>query len=233
MKRVLLALAGILLIAASSPGVMLLPNPRVCAEYFKSEAVFSGKVLSVTNVDTVIDGEKFCAGYRYRLKMYRVFRGPQTNSIEIFINNDSGRYLMDVGKEYLLFAYRESDYLTIYCYGNSCLLSEAKKKIRELGEIPKRDHGEVEGLVGPEPGLANVRVTIVGKDISYSALTDSTGYFRVRVKPGHYKAVIEPQRIDSRTYEFSAYDLSYDDPNSFSVPKGGCAEIAISALFKK
>lgn len=226
MKTFFLILSAIILTRSFTFALCLKPNPKVCAEYFKSESVFSGKVVSVRNVDTLIEGEDFLAGYWYKIKVYRIFKGPKKKFIDIYVNNDSGRFLMDVGKEYLLFTYRDEKTLGIDCCGNSCFLSEAKKKIQEIEEIPAKKDGEVEGIVDPNGGLAGVKVKIIGKDSCYSTITDSSGWFHVHVKPGKYKVVIEPQHILNLDLVFSPYDLSYDNPNDFSVSKGGCAELA-------
>ncbi len=229
-KELLFIILVIVLFIPSVFAVRLVPRPRVCAEYFKSESVFTGKVISVK---AVLDSEGFYDGYWYRIKVYKVFRGKSKRYFNVYIHNDSGRFLIEVGKEYLLFAYREDNYLSMDINTNSCFLSEAKEKIHEIEEIPNQKDGEIECQVGPDDGLSGVKVKIIGKDRSYSAITNKGGKFCIKVKPGKYKAEIEPQRIDSLDYVFSAYDLSYDDPDSFSVPKGGCAEIAFWASLKR
>jgi hypothetical protein len=61
-------------------------TPRVCAEFFESDSVFTGVVMSERYWSSPHkDGR-----YYYRLKVKKVYRGTPQEVIEVFTNNDAG-----------------------------------------------------------------------------------------------------------------------------------------------
>lgn len=227
MKLIFLIISTIIIFASSAFSVCPKPNPKVCAEYFKSDLVITGVVVfrKTINNDTACIG---CAdGHLYKVKVSKTFKGAKKKYIYIYTYSDSAEpLLMKTSKEYLLFLQWDTSRYTFTCCGNSCLLSEANKNIQEIEEIPKKKTGEIEGLVYANDGFAGVKVRIVGANKTYSAITDSSGWFHVVVIPGRYKVIIAPQRINNIDLSFKPYIFSYDNPNDFIVPKGGCAELA-------
>src|SRR5271154_1884667 len=77
------------------------PDPTVACEFLNSDAVFVGKVISARAVSP--RGEQL-DGWLYDLSTQELFRGSQTQVIEVFTENSSGRFLLEVGKRYLIFA---------------------------------------------------------------------------------------------------------------------------------
>ena len=196
------------------------PDPKVCGEFFKSDAVFVGTVLSER-----IDGGDYnsITGWTYGLRVERVFRGPSLKTIAVFTANDSARYLLELGRQYLLFASHEGGgQWVIGGCGNSGLLSDVKTKIREIEDVRKSTSGAIESRVGLNTGLGGIRVVVHGSGKTFAAVTDRNGLFRMTVPPGRYSAKIETSRAH-------VFDLSYDDPSDFIVPKGGCAQLQFTA----
>ena len=122
------ALAATWLFSTPTPAnaVCQQPHPRICAEFFRSDAVFTGTVISVRNWPRQETSPK---GRFYRVKVTRSYRGPYGNTVEVFTGNDSGRFPLQEGHAYLLFAYKEDGILKIYNCGNSAELSDASEQI--------------------------------------------------------------------------------------------------------
>ena len=141
--------------AFSSFGFCPQPDPTVACEFLNSDAVFVGTVVSARAVPP--RGAAELDGWLYNLTVQDLFRGPRTRTIEVFTENSSGRFPLDVAKEYLLFADEQDGRLTITCCGNSAELPKAQEAIRELRrlEIPK--DAAIEGRISfsgiPDSGM--------------------------------------------------------------------------------
>jgi hypothetical protein len=212
----------------SAVAVCFKPNPRVCAEFFHSDAVFVGTVVAEI---PVLAGEGFDEGRVYRLRARKTYRGPAQDMFEVFTGNDSARLPLDVGETYLLFASTSGGRLTIVGCGNSTKLSKAGDAIRELENLIKRlksaTDGEVSGVVGEyvgndAPGVAGVLVTAHGGGKSYEGVTGKDGSFHIPVPPGAY--VVSARSARGAVIP---YDLSYDDPQHVVVHKCGCTAIQL------
>jgi len=212
----------VLMFALRAAAVCLEPHPRVCAEFFKSEAVFVGEVVSQRTVPA--KGPDY-DGWLYRLRVHRVFRGKIGETLDIFTENSTGRFPLEVGHEYLLFAGRGNGRLVITNCGNSGLLTDAAAKIRDIERIGKGSAAEIEGRVVSRPpweGVPGIRVSVRGELGTYAAVTGGDGWFRLTVEPGRYSVKAESERV-------SPFDLSYDDPDGFRIPRGGCAQVQFVA----
>ena len=220
-RIILMAIGFVVLHVSPALAVCRKPDPKVCAEFFKSDAVFVGTVLSEqTNVG---EYPASITGWTYRLRVERVFRGPSLKAIAVFTANDSVRLRMDVGHQYLLFADHQNGQWVIADCGNSGLLSNSATKIRQIEETRKASIGRIEGRVGLYKGVGGVQVVARGSGKTFAAVTDQDGWFRLKVPPGKYSAQVEAPRV-------YGFDLSYDDPSDFLVPKGGCAQLQFVAV---
>lgn len=222
LQLLLLILALFLLPASPAGGACPKPAPKVCGEFFKSDAVFVGKVLSQKTAPPQADSYE---GWLYRVRVSRVFRGFVGDTVEVFTENSSGRFPLDVGREYLLFATLAQGRLVIDNCGNSGLLAEATEKIREIKRIRRVSDGVIEGHVASRQewkGVPGIRFLVRGKEVNYSAVTDHSGWFRITVPPGAYSVQVESARV-------TRFDLSYDDPAALVVRKGRCAQLQFVA----
>ncbi len=220
-----------LLVLFGTPGLAVCPqpHPRVCAEFFKSSPVFVGTVVSKRTVP--YEGD-FLDGWIYRLRVHRLFRGPTGNFVEVFTENSSARFPLDVGQRYLLFAERYGGRFVIDSCGNSGLLSQAGETIRQIEELEKATAGgEIAGriLAGYGEGylerpIEGVRVTARGEQKTYATVTDREGRFRIVVPPGKYTV-----QTESSHWTVSPFDLSYDDPSKIVIHNGGCADLLFLA----
>jgi hypothetical protein len=205
------------------------PEPTVACEFLSSNAVFVGTVISARSV--IPRGATELDGWLYKLTVQELFRGPRTRTIVVFTEDSSGRFTLEVGKKYLLFADEFEGRLTIASCGNSAELSEAQDAIRELHRLKIPEDAVIEGhisfLSGPDPatGLPRIQIIIRADGRRYKTTSDREGWFHVHVPPGKYSAVV--QQIPH--WNITPFDLSYDNPNHFHARKGHCSGLQFNA----
>lgn len=213
------------LICASAPSVLAVcsqPPPRVCTEFYDSAAVFTGTVVGVRS-DPGEEGST--NGWFYRVRVQKSFRGPKGPEIEVYTGNDSARFPLEKGRQYLLFArqWEPTGRFLIGDCGNSGFLEKSAEAIRQIEQIRKtKSGGEIAGRIGwgNAPEFEGVRIVAVGNERSYETKADSKGWFHIRVAEGTYRVRAE---APGRTFE--AFDLTYDDPDHIVVQPGGCPQM--------
>jgi hypothetical protein len=226
--RFLLLTGGLAIFAQSMPAVCLEPHPKPNAEFFKSNFVFVGTVLSA-RAELDVDG--FLAATDYSVRVEKIYRGPHRTRLTTYSENSSGRFPLDVGQRYLLFAYRDEEgHLTISNCGNSGLASDAEATIHAITLIPKAGpYADIEGRIVTESNaeVSGLKVIARSRRRTFATTSDGDGWFHLRVPPGKYS-------VETKSDKFytNAYDLSYDDPYGFVVPRGGCAEIQLIVHWK-
>jgi hypothetical protein len=229
----LIALAGALLCGTlPSFAYCFQPDPTVACEFLNSDAVFIGTVTSAQGVPP--RGAKDLDGWLYSLSVQKLFRGPQTRTIEVFTENSSGRFPLDVGKDYLLFAHEEDGRLTITNCGNSGPLSKAQKAIQELRGLEIPQDAVIEGRISFShtsdwgTRMPTIQLIVRGDRKTFKATTDREGWFHVHVSPGNYLA--EARQIPDWNVAPSAN--SYDNPNHFEARRGRCSQLQFVANSK-
>jgi hypothetical protein len=211
--------------AGSAQAVCPKPDPRVCAEFFKSDVVFVGTVTREKKIP--LDKELFDS-WKYTLRVKTIFRGNAGSFVTVFTDNDSVRYPLAVGETYLLFLFKYEGRLMIANCGNNKKLSEARETIQEIQVVLKgmssAHGGVIAGVVQldyagylPAEGVI-VNAFHYGK--KYSTVTNKDGSFQLQVPAGAYVV-----RLRSKDHKFIAYDFSYDDPEWVIVHRGGCAQL--------
>jgi hypothetical protein len=222
------AIAWLFSISPPAKPVCRQPHPRVCAEFFHSDAVFTGTVISVRNWP---EREASPGGWFYRLKVTKSYKGPSQRALEIFTGNDSGRFPLEKGHAYLLFAYKDEGSLTIDNCGNSAELSEASETIQQierlLANMKSASGGDIGGrvVVGQRDASAGgITVTASGGGKKYMGVTDEDGWFHIHVPPGKY--IVWPE---TTRWIVTPYDLSYDNEDHVLVRRGSCAELQFLA----
>jgi hypothetical protein len=219
MKKIL---GAVLLFFGSSVvhGICPQPAPKVCSAFFKSDAVFIGTVVSEHAVPDK-DDPGFVEGWLYRVRVDRRFRGTTGQTAVVHTGNDSGRLLLEVGHQYLLFATFQNGHLQI---GDDCgPLSDSSRmrgNVREIESLHGATAAIVEGEVRKETasgvGVRGVNVTVSGMGRTYRLTSDRQGLFRGLVPPGRYRIDVDSGAVLS--------DLSWIDPTDIEVVKGQCAQ---------
>jgi len=217
-----------LLMVLPLSAVCRLPHPRACSEFFHSDAVFTGTVISVREWPR---GQASPEGWFYRLKVTKSYRGPSQDVIEIFTGNDTGRFPLEKGQAYLIFAHNENKNLNIDNCGNSAELSKAGETIRQIeslvANMKTASGGDIDGRVVASTKDASARgitVTAKGSGKTYTSVTDDEGWFHIHVPPGKY--VVWPA---TSQWVVTPYELSYDNEDHVSIEPGGCAELQFLA----
>ena len=191
------------------------PHPEVRAEFFHSDAVISGVVVSQ---EAEIDKNGDCIGWIYNIQVDKVFKGEAAHIIRVSTTNYSARLMLEVGSAYLLFARQHDGILMIYGGGNSALLSESQDAISEIEKIGSIPNGTIKGMVASRPGwtgVGGVIFDIHGRLGVYRVISDKSGWFEISVAPGQYSVKSLNPRIE-------VFDFSYDSPDGFYLHKGGC-----------
>ena len=197
------------------------PEIRANGEFFKSDAVFIGTVLSIRETP---DTDNNVGGWFYRMKVEEMFRGPVTIVITVYTENSSARFPLEKGRKYLLFAYKQNSRLEIFGCGNSALLSEAADALTRLKNLRAGEQpSEIEGWVVAETGgidVSGVLVTVKRQSKSYTAVTDKDGWFHFPAPPGRYKL-----DLSSKEYYLNGGDDFWYKPEGFVLHAGECASL--------
>lgn len=200
------------------------PPPKVCSAYFQADVVVRGKVLSVQRDADFI---------HYEVSVEKAFKGPQQPVMSFDTGNDSGRLPLDVGFEYVLFAYRNEDRLELTC--NELPLSVPAKvavvshEIEQL-QASKATVATIEGQVltanysAPSPGVA---VVATGADGVHKATSNSEGLFSMSVSPGLYRVDVDP-----KVAEQTIYSEIYTNPKALRLAPGQCAQLQYAGVHR-
>ena len=92
-------------------------------EYTRSVAVLVGTVLFARH-ERSSDPDREPDKTIYGVRVIETIRGRVTGRIDLFSENSTGRYPMEVGTKYLLFVYREHGQAMVDSCGNSEVFNE-------------------------------------------------------------------------------------------------------------
>jgi hypothetical protein len=196
------------------------PEIKANGEFFKAQAVFTGTVLSQRYAKTW--------GWFYRVQVMEVFRGPVAKALIVYTGDDSNRFPLERGGEYLLFAYRRDGRLVIDSCGNSALLSEATQSLQLIRGIASATDGEVEGWLAPETDgvdLSGIHVVIRGESDVYRVITDNEGYFHFPAPEGKY--VVD---FSNHEYYLNGGDRFWYGPIRFRLHAGEAAALQMVSV---
>jgi hypothetical protein len=230
---VLLALAG------GARGFCLQPQPaRVCTEFFHSDMVLIGKIVSVRKIPDTPDPDNV-EGWFYKVAIAKSLRGGAPPHDEIYTGNDETKFPMEVGKSYLLFVNKDpQSRLAPDVCGNSSELSKAGAAMAAIDDILKAAKSGGGSNIGGRvmlpvpgsqamsdsgaPGIALTVKNYVGRD--QTTTTDDSGKFEIHVPAGHYSVVGSGDKWD-----IVPYALAYMKPTDFELTDGQCADLALLA----
>jgi len=108
-------------------------RPSVEVETKETPLIFIGSLISTTKV---VDKDGFISGTFYKVRAKEMLKGAPVASVELYCDNDSGRFEIDAGFEYLIFAHYEDHFdgvpgrhLTIDDCGNYGVLAKSEKTL--------------------------------------------------------------------------------------------------------
>ena len=135
--RVIALLPIVLAIVPSrAVAVCLNGHPSVEQEYRQSSLVFVGRV---TAASAVPERKSSYEGTRYTIRVEEIFRGRPRRTINVFSENSSGRFPMDIGVDYLVFlSLRTGEPAVVDSCGNSGPVSETAPAIATVKHLSKR-----------------------------------------------------------------------------------------------
>lgn len=230
MIRWIAVVASTIVLSLEGSAACLLPLPRlVCAEYFRNQVVVEATLVS----SEYIEPENGMPGHFYQMKTDKVLRGNLGEEFKIWEENSSGRagFAWQRERPYLLFLTQSDDKHGAWeldgC-GNSGPLKQAVAALNSIQQISRAQSGLIQVGVGglgadSKNPLAGRHVTAEGSGPVFTGTSDNRGIADIKVPPGTYKVTV------SDSGRFEPYDLSYDDPRSVVVQKGGCAQIQFGA----
>lgn len=103
-------------------------HPSINNEMKSSAKVLVAKVVSSQDQSSSDDPEGIEKTI-YQLRIVKTFKGSVSRVLSVTSENTSGRFLMDVGKSYLLFIKSYGALNIVDSCGNSGLLEDRKKEI--------------------------------------------------------------------------------------------------------
>ena len=137
----LIASSVLVVAAAASAAAYCDSSPTVEQEFKSSVLVFVGKVTKERKV--ALQSGAVTGGTFYSVKVAQALKGSPSKTVELYSENSSGRFPMQVGEQYLVFA----DYgvfegirgrkLAINNCGNSAPLAKAQKALAVLHALTK------------------------------------------------------------------------------------------------
>jgi hypothetical protein len=220
------ALFTLCVMSVNAVAVDSVPNLRVCAEYFHSAAVFTGKVLSEREVPMQGDRDP---GWVYRVRVLKTYKGTVHGVIDVYTSNTDISFPLKVGSAYVLFADDwQRGALEIGTPTNSGLLRKRARTLAAIARVEQaRGRGEITGRVfsrGTPLSKPPMKVLATGT-ANYSVLTDRNGRFRISIVPGDYKV-----RLAADGWTVRPYLMSYEDPDKIRIHDGQCADIWFEAV---
>ena len=185
------------------------PNPP-CQAVWQAGAVFTGEIVSVTDVDRTFEGQPtvVARGRRARVRVLESFRGTQSAEVDVFTGAGGGDcgFGFVQGARYLIYAYQEPNgRLSTGICSRTTLVSKATEDLEYL-RGPARDpavFGRIFGRVEREVPVAGIdgppdrspypaaRITVTGGGRSYRATSGADGRYEVRVPPGEYQVTAD------------------------------------------
>ncbi len=122
----------------SSVAFAACPNgwPTISDEYNDSAMVLVGNVVAHTSTSAKGD---FYDGDTYTVVPVRTFKGNPGARINLFSENTSGRFPMNVNRDYVLFVYEQSGQLMVDNCGNSDVLPHANNALTQIIAVAR--HG--------------------------------------------------------------------------------------------
>jgi hypothetical protein len=202
------------------------PGIKANGEFFKSDLVFLGTVLSERYSEG--PGAQDNGGWYYQVRVLQIFKGPILKQLTVYTEDASNRFPLEKGRDYLLFAYRWHGRLEIDGCGNSALLSDAAKSIQQIRSIATTRDGEIEGWLAPETdgvNLSGIHVVILSGSHVYRALTDKDGYFQFRAPEGRY--VVD---FSNHEYYLNGGDEFWYGPVRFRLHAGESAALQMVSV---
>ncbi len=227
MKRPVLIIVALFWILGSTAPIQacecIAYGTPICALYWRSDAVFVGKVVDIRPIKVRPDNT-----YTYVTATFRVdesFRGASGPRIEVSVaSNTLCEPKFKKGKRYVVYAtlHRETNQLfTGMCTGTG-LADDIDDELKELRKLKQREAGEtISGRVVRRryQGIPGIKVEVTGNDKTFQTLSTDYGDFSVSLPgPGVYKVrVLVPHAVQPLDYSDDQIDVKTTHTDSLST----------------
>jgi len=131
-----LLLATVLAMPFKTQAVCLSRDYSLRTEYVGASAVVIAEALSEQIVPDPDDPVGFAATL-YKVRIDESIRGSLHGVVELYSENSSGRFPLEIGKKYILFIYTDQGVLEVDNCGNSGPLNEKKEVVAAARELAK------------------------------------------------------------------------------------------------
>ena len=205
MKRFIFLSFLLLVFSGESNGCSCAGTQLPCESYWQASAVFLGTVTSSKDINPK-RGDLDFYGRVFHFTIDKSFRGVQGTEVEIMTGNGGGDcgYGFEIGRQYLVYAYRDENRLVTGICSRTRPTSHAEADFayfRDLstaepggtifGEIKLQRRDERADRFESTP-LKDVKVLIAGPLKTYQATTDESGNYKVSgAPPGTYRVKLE------------------------------------------
>jgi hypothetical protein len=139
--RKLIVSSALVFTAAASAVAYCDSHPTVAQEFKTSALVFIGKVTSAR--DVAVRSTAITGGIFYSVEVVEVLKGSPSHSLQLYSENSSGRFPMEIGAQYLVFAEYgvfegiRGRQLAINNCGNSTPLPEGNKALETVRRLTR------------------------------------------------------------------------------------------------
>ena len=101
-------------------------------EIVSSQSIVVGKVIEKIDLYEDKSYPQDITANLYTISIKQILKGSVEKTIKIKSENDSGRYIMDVDEEHLLFLTKEHQYFSVDSCGNSSILPEGNETLKKV-----------------------------------------------------------------------------------------------------
>jgi len=221
-----LSLVLLLVMGRQAFAFCLAPQLLVSDEYYVSQLVFTGVVLSAHHVGDPNDVD-FYTGTHYRLRVDHWYRGTHVDYVTLYSENSTARFEMEKQHRYLIFANKTEEGWFVDNCGNSVDISKSTAALNGLKKLPLHQsfiYGDVFPYSGPMT-CDPMQLTVHSANLTKTATVRHDCSFRLDVPPGDYSALLVWKGAT-----IPAYDDPYKNSYCFTVPAGGSAGLAFRPI---
>ena len=101
-------------------------------EVSSTKSIAIGKITKKRPFSENLSNPELAIVHIYSVQVTRTLKGQLPKAINIRVEQDSGRYVMDVGEKHLFFLNQENDYFIVDSCGNSSPLPDGNAVLKQV-----------------------------------------------------------------------------------------------------
>lgn len=229
MRKIIAALCCAMLWPQSALAICRLPAAKLCQVLFDSDIAFHGRVRKVVPIINKTDDPDGLGGWLYEVDVIKLYRGTAFNRVTIKSENSSGRLLLSVGRDYILFGAATAEPRVFEAWNNCEGIQGvdgepfSKALVNDIYKALASKTSSIEGEVLDRKWESekSVPITIAGNGVERTVVTDQSGRFQLTVSPGQYQLSAPP------AYQETSYSHYGVPENPIFLLPGQCAQIQL------